>query len=104
MVAGQIMFCVIIAIVDFPTLPIKVIFSLEGLILEPIKTHIHRYCFPLFDYICDDVPCSCIVCLYGGRRLRMTYFDEDLTNHFGVFSICEDAYDFGFGCRQHHMP
>lgn len=71
------------------TTPMDNELSLIDAIAYPIESHVDRLGAALLDCIVDDAGSACVVCLNEGRRLRMSHFFEDVSDHDAVLGVVE---------------
>ena len=71
--------------------------------MEPVESHVHGFCFLLFDGTVGDDICSAIIGVNRCGWLGMVEFNESEAKRVGEFCIEKEGGNFSFGGRGHEI-
>ena len=72
-------------------------------IFEPIVFYINTFCMSFLNGTIYESLCCYIINLDRYRRLEMAYFDEGITNDYGILAILKSTSYFAFSSRRNYI-
>ena len=102
-VAGRMVFGVIIYQIGCTWTPIDKEVSLMRMVLYPIKVHVHGFGSSLSDAGVNNTSGGIVISADGGGRLRPSHFFEGYTDRACVLTVDEEATEFGFRRRRDYV-
>ena len=72
-----------------PWLPVNIEHTLADSVAQPVESHIHCFRSFLFDCFVDDTGCCAVVSFQRGSWLRMSHFNQALSEGDGFSSVQE---------------
>ena len=88
-VEATVVFGWIVSKVVEPWFPVDIKHTLADAVAQPVESHVHCFGTFLFDCFVDDTGCCAVVSFHWGGRLRMSHFNQALSEGDSFSSVQE---------------